>query len=293
MRIFLFFPMKDQETGLAIQEGFEALGHSVMAVEPDNQDAPEIFRDNGPFDLLLCSRSMELFDAVIKIKKRFNVKTACWNMDPRSPFEQWGPLCFLFEYVDYYFDSKEGGAIEARTWNKNSHFLPQGLQEKRYYPVTPTYEQRMTWNCQCLFIGNILKGFHDDRIELFRRIHSRGVNFIHLTNVYGNEHNAAVGCGLVNIGHSIFPELKNAYSVRNWKILGAGGVCLDIHHEGIESHFKGYVENYKSIEEATEKVRYILKHHKQYKEKALKGMHWARESQTYKHRCKQLLKVVK
>lgn len=294
MNVFLLYPFADLETGVAIKEAFEALNHKVCCVDAREQteDAFHIFTQ-GKFDLVLCCRDFACYEPVARMKKYDNnVITACWNNDPRKDILEWGPAMFLFEFVDYYFDKNEGQIEDFKEWNKNSYFLPQALNDKRFYPVKATELQKQRYTCEAGFIGNIIEPFHERRVELLQSI-NEVCYFKHMTDVHGYEHNCAVDCIKVNVSHSVNPEVSNSFTVRNWKILGAGGVGLDLYHEGGEGMFHGGIEFYKTIEEAPDKVRYILSHYDEYKDKALKARKYILKHGTYRNRIKDMLRIIR
>jgi len=298
MKILLCFPYSDGETGIAIKEGFENLGCKVVAVDAATQATALTMickKYEGDFDLLLCSRTLPLYEELVKIKKYFpKIKSAIWNPDIRVPIDVWGPMLYMFEFVDFYFDVNEGVVEEFRErWNKNSFFLPQGLHEKRYYPCLPTEAMKMEYSCDVGFIGNFVGGIHAGRRELMEAIvKMQKYTIKNFTNIYGENHNYVVGCSKINLCHSVYPEIKNSYSVRNWKILGAGGVCLDMWREGIEEFFNGYVWTYKGPEDIGKSLDKIMENYDEAKKKADEAVAWARESHTYTHRCEQMLEII-
>jgi len=291
MNILLLFPFEDNETGIAIKEAFEHHGHSVAGV--DAKDTPElsfdVFRQND-FDFVLCSRTAMLYEQIIRIKKHKNVPIAMWNMDTREDLNDWGPLLYAFEYVDYYFSIGEDYKQHLKH-GITSHHLKQGLHDRRYYPVHPTVNQYNKYRSETGFIGNIIQGMHKSRLELLQTINDN-FEFKSITGVYGPEHSAAVGSIKVNICDSMNPQIKNGFSVRNWKIIGAEGVFVERYREGIEDYYNGFSEHYKTNEEAIDKVKWILGSYDHYKKIAQKARRWALSSQCYKHRIKEMLKVV-
>lgn len=291
MNILLLFPFEDGETAVAIKEAFEHHGHSVCGV--DAKITPELsfteFR-KGDFDFVLCSRTIELYEQIVRIKKHKNVPIACWNMDTREDLMEWGPLLHMFEYVDYYFTIGEDYEQHLKH-GITAHHLKQGLHDRRYYPVSPTMNQYNKYASETGFIGNIIEGLHKSRLELLQAINDN-FQFKSINGVYGPEHSAAVGSIKVNICDSMNSHIKNSFSVRNWKVIGAEGVLIERYREGIEDYYNGFVESYKTNEEAVSKVKWILGSYDRYKKIAKKARRWALSSQTYKIRIKQMLKVV-
>ena len=292
MRVFILAPLQDDETFIAIKEAFENLKIECLAVDISrHEQAFEIMTANGRWDLLLCSRSMECYETVVKAKKYTKTKTACWNVDTRVPIERWGALLLLFQEVDYLFDVSEGQLEEWRKWNKKTYYLQQGLHDRKYYPVLPTYAEMEHYSCQVGFMGNLHPEIHSDRQRLLDLVGAEH-SLKKFSGVFGHQHNIAAGTCLINLCHSVYPEVKNSYSVRNWKILGAGGVGVDLYHEGIEKTFHKGIEHYKTIEEAPEVIKYMLKHYDRYRERAQRAHKWVLANATYTKRIAEMMRII-
>lgn len=296
MNILLAFPFADNRTGIAIKEGFEEAGHNVCCV--DAQEQPmllnTISREYGDdFNLLLCSRTNDLYEDVIKIKKRKkDIKTAIWNPDVRIPIESWGGMLHFFSFVDYYFDASEGMVEKMKEVNPNSHYLPQGIHRGQVRPMKPTELMKEKYGCDVGFIGNFVRGIHDDRALLMKAFEWNRFSLKRFEGIFGELHNYVVSCCKINLCHSVEPKIKNSYSVRNWQVLGAKGLGLDLYHEGIEETFHGGIYSYKTIEEAPEVADYILKNYDTCMKKVERAYNIAIQNDLYRNRCRQMLRII-
>jgi len=150
MRVLLLFPMADGQTGSAIKHAFEQLGHKVEFVDAKIEPLASFFTAEAfnP-DLVFCSRTVELTEQVVQIKRKFpNVKTCVWNVDTRHSINEWSHLFPLIRVCDYYFVVADKLIPQWRIINPNTHWLPQGLQDEVYdKPGTLTEEDRKKYAC--------------------------------------------------------------------------------------------------------------------------------------------------
>lgn len=296
-KVLLAFPMKDQETGIAIKEALEANKCKVTSLDADRQ-IKELFNEynmqDGDFDCVLMSRTVNFYDDMVRIKKYHGNKSKLivWNTDVRDSIEKWGRLLYMFGYADYYFDGCEGAIEEYRKKGIKAKYLPQGLDHRRYFPMKPTQWMKREYGCTVGFIGNIVQHIHHEREQFLRTLPQVGVQFKHFNKMYKDDHNYCVACSKVNLAMSIRPELKNYYSVRDWKILGAGGVLMERHHPGIEEYFNGYVTPYNDINDFLAKLQEIMNNYGEYEKKAKEAAKWVKKNHTYKHRIKEMLEIV-
>lgn len=296
-KVMLAFPMKDQETGIAIKEALESNDCETTVIDADRQ-LKELFHTynmmGGEFDIVLMSRTVNFYDDMVRIKKYHGDKSklVVWNTDVRDKIENWGRLLYMFGYADYYFDGCEGVIDEFKKKNIKARHLPQGLDHRRYFPMKPTEWMKREYGCVVGFIGNIVRGIHHEREQFLQTISASGVNFKHFSRMYKDDHNYCVACSMVNMAMSVRPELKNCYSVRDWKILGAAGVLMERHHPGIEEYFNGYVTPYTDVNDFMKKLTEITQNYDKYSEKAKEASKWVHENHTYTHRIKDMLEIV-
>lgn len=302
MRILLLFPMADRQTGPAIKYAFEQLGHEVMAVdaklEPGNSHAASLAFNP---DLVFCSRTKALTDQVMLIKKAFPKAVASvWNIDTRYSIERWEHLFPLIKAVDYYFVIESNLFKEWRELNVNTYWLSQGLQIEIYdKPHEITNEDRQRYVCDVCFCGTANWTRRSDRMPFLEAVEQAGFKLnrwgrgSEREKIYNEEHNKAVSLSKINLCISGHPNNEKNVSLRNYKILGAGGFALELYRKGIHEVFPAEVLHcYRTPEELVEKVRYWLDHEEERKEVAERGYKWVHENATYTHRMKTALEIM-
>ena len=296
MRVLLLFPAADGQTGSAINYAFRKLGHRVICV--DAKTHPD-FSSSSAYhfnpDLVFCSRTYQLTDEVEKIKKRFKDATICmWNVDSKINIYGWERLFPLVRLVDYYFVVEMTKIPEWKKINSNTYWLPQGVQNEVYNkPKEITDADKEKYACDISFAGrarswrkpflNAVNGMNIDfkRWGLSRR-----------SKIINEEHNKMVSMSKINLGCS-GPgaiELKGNISVRDYKIMGAGGFLLEFYKESLKDIFPlGTMATYTNPLNLIASIEYWLEHEKERKEIAERGYKWVHTNATYTHRIKMAL----
>lgn len=301
MRILLLFPMADRQTGPAIKYAFEQLGHEVRAVDA-RLDLGNSYLVASTFmpNLVLCSKMGALINEVNKIKERFKDITICmWHIDIRSNIKEHSHLFPLIKSCDYYFVVDTKAIPQWKEINPNTFWLPQGLQNEVYdKPKEIADDDRRKYSCDVSFAGGLRHSSHKHRGQYLEAIRQMGTELKLWgcrgnSQVYNEEHNKMVSLSKINLCCSAFPEKEQYTSVRNYKILGAGGFALELYREGIYKIFpENVIKCYISPEDLKEKVRYWLTHEKERKEIAEKGYKWVHANATYTHRIKKALEIM-
>ena len=301
MNVLLLFPMRDGQTGPAIKHAFEQLGHHVVAVDaklqPKDSYSASFYSD---FDLIFCSRTKELAEEVVKIKKRLpNAKACMWNVDTRYSLNEWGHLFPLIRACDYHFVVAYGLIPEWKEINPNTYWLPQGLRIEKYgKPKEISGPDRARYSCDISFAGDFTSPRHQHRAKFMVAIKQMDVDLKLWgcngnPKIYNEEHNKMVALSKINLGCSGWPENGKYSSVRNYKILGAGGFLLELYREGIYDIFPSdTIKCYSSPQDLIEKIRYWLDHRKAREEMAKRGYKWVHENATYTHRISQALEYM-
>lgn len=296
MKILLLFPMADGQTGPAIKYSFEKLGHTVKAVDAKLRpgDSYKTACEFKP-DLVFCSRTTALTEQVVKIKKKMNVIACTWNVDTRATVNSWTQLYSLIRASDYYFVVASRLIPEWRKINEKTFWLPQGLQDEIYRKPKKLDEKDIAkYKCEASFCGDIKASPHRFRPAFLNTIRKSNVNFKHWAGVYNEEHNKMAALSKVNIGLSGWPKNVACVSVRNYKLMGAGGFVLELYRAGLDQIFPlNIIDQYKNPEELVLKIKHWLSHEKERNEIADKGFHWVRENATYTHRIKMALDYMK
>lgn len=297
MKTLLLFPMADGQTGSAIKYAFEQLGHEVMAVDAkiesfNSYNTACHFMPN----LVFCSRTYQLTEEVKKIKDRFKDITICmWNVDTRTNINHWEHLFPLIKFIDYHFVPDTATIPRWREINPKTFWLPQGLQNEIYSkPKEIIKEDTKTFECEVSFAGRC-NGTHRWRIPYLDAIEKMGVKFRvwgcegH-SQVYDEEHNKMVSLSKINLCCSGWPENEKYTSVRNYKIMGAGGFVLELNRRGIGEVFPIDVFGcYETPSDLVNKIRYWLIHEGERKDFAERGYKWVHENATYTDRIKEAL----
>lgn len=298
MKVLLLFPMADGQTGPAIKYAFEQLGHEIRAVDARLQphDSYKVACDFKP-DLIFCSRTQALTWKVTEIKAKFKNAIACvWNVDTRHSINEWSHLFPLIRACDYYFVVADKLIPQWRIINPNTHWLPQGLQNEVYNkPGTLAGEDAKKYACDASFAGT-RTGHHKSRVPYLKAVEKMGIDFrqwgcLGVPRVYDEEHNKMVALSKINIACSGWPGNGKYSSVRNYKILGAGGFLLELEREGLYGLFPlNIFDCYWTPQELVEKVQYWMEHEKERREIAERGYKWVHENATYTHRIRDALK---
>lgn len=299
MRVLLLFPMSDLQTGNAIKKAFENLGHKVEAVDAklEPTKSSPTATDFKP-DLVFCSRTPWLIEHVKWIMLNMKVKTCIWNVDTRNTTEEWVMLYPFIRLVDYYFVPAKRLIPEWKTLNKNTYWLPQGLQDEVYHK--PDRKTNITFSkdeYEVSFAGSIT-GYHAWRVDYLDAVIRAGFHLkVHgcmgLPQVYNEEHNKMVAMSKINLGMSGWPQNESYVSVRNYKIMGAGGFLLERSGTGLFDIFpEGGLATYESPQDLVNMIQIFLKHEYARKKIAEVGHEWVHSRATYTHRIRKALKIM-
>ena len=301
MRVLLLFPMADLQTGNAIKYAFEQLGHEVMAVDAKRQphDSYNVACEFKP-DLVFCSRTQALTWKVSEIKAKFkNVITCTWNTDTRANINKYAHLFTLIESCDYYFVVDTKTIPQWKKINPNTFWLPQGVQNEVYdKPGKVTDEERARYSCDVSFAGGLKASAHKHRRQYVNAIEQMGVNLKLWgcrgnPQVYNEEHNKMVSLSKINLCCSAFPGNEKYTSVRNYKIMGAGGFILELYRTGIHDIFPNNIfDCYENPGDLAKKIRYWLSNEDEREMVAERAYKWVHENATYTHRIKTALEIM-
>lgn len=300
MKVLLLFPMADGQTGPAIKYAFKRLGHEVLAV--DAKTHPEFSHITaGEFrpDLVFCSRTKALIRQVEQIRQKSNPIICMWNTDTRPNINKYAHLFPLIKNCDFHFVPDAKTIPQWRRINSNTFWLPQGLQDEVYgRPKEITNEERTKYSCDVSFAGGLKHSAHKHRNQYLKAIEQMDVE-LKLWGcrgnplIYNEEHNKMVSQSKINLCCSAFPGNGQYTSVRNYKILGAGGFALELYREGINEIFpENIIKCYVDPEDLKEKVRYWLDHDEERRQIADMVYKWVHENATYTHRIRDALRYM-
>jgi spore maturation protein CgeB len=290
--------MADGQTGSAIKYAFEQLGHEVDYVDAKRMPLTSYSVSCGfKPDLMFCSRTKELTEQVAQIKRKFSTAVTCmWNVDTRASIDEWSHLYPLIKLCNYYFVVDAEFIPQWKELNRNTFWLPQGLQNEVYKkPGMITDADRSKYSCDISFAGSYVNFHGEFRPPFVNAVVAAGVNFKRwgckgTIKIYNERHNKMVSLSKINLAMSGWPNNVKYTSVRNYKILGAGGFMLEFCRERLYEIFpEDTLRCYTSPEDLVEKVHYWLDHEEERKEIAERGHAWVHANATYTHRIKTAL----
>ena len=249
MKVLLVFPQQDGQTGLFIKKSFVQLGCDVRVV--DAKVEPQItFSVANSFqpDLIFCSRTIELISQIQAVRTFLpNTKIVCWNVDKRDDVREFGSQLFqLFGMMDILYTVGLGnvGDYERLLPNITVKHLQQGCDPETHHREDLTIEDRERYGCDVVFAGSVDQYNHTNRGELIRFLSGRSEFDLGIysdeynTFITDSEHNKACQCAKIVLGHNGWPNVPVSMSVRDYKIMGAGGFLLTEYCQGIEDWFR-------------------------------------------------------
>ena len=111
--------------------------------------------------------------------------------------------------------------------------------------------------------------------------------------VFNEDHNKMVALSKINLCLSGWAENETCTSVRNYKILGAGGFALEFYREGMHDLFPlGTIVYYSDIKSLKRRIIYWLLHDETRNNRAFKSHKWVHANATYTHRIKKALEYM-
>jgi len=298
MKVFLVFPMADGQTGPAIKHAFEQLGHEIISVDARLQ-TNKIYETYQEFksDLVFCTKTPEVTNQIRNIKQKFNPIICMWNPDARKSIDNWASLFPLIKLVDFHFVVDINLIDDWKKLNPNTFWLPQGLQDEIYNrPKIITKIDIKKYSCDVSFCGDRIGSYHKFRDKYLIPIENMKINFKHWTGIYNEEHNKMVSLSKINLGcsGSNNAKIRTSVSVRDYKIIGAGGFLLTDSGGGLDKIFpceghKKILDYYNSPNDLIKKIKFWLPKNEERKKIAERGYEWIHKNATYVHRIKSAL----
>lgn len=303
MRVLLLFPMKDQQTGLFIEHALKELGLHVVT-----HDSRTRWKGRIPFlvnkvkpDLVLCNREPGLYKHIQKVKEmKPRPKLVMWNLDKRHRVEDFGPdLLILFNTVDVLYTIALGDILKYKRLCPDTEIkhLQQGIDPSVHHTEILTDNDHEKYHCDIMFAGSF-SSVHKGRVELFDYLLKSGLRikrFGGKNAIFDADHNKACQCAKICLGHNGVAHVAVSMSVRDYKIMGAGGVLLTEWCPGIDEWFtcndtgRPMCYTYKSKEECVEKIHYILNNYDEAQEIAINAQKEVHTRHRYIDRVRQIL----
>ncbi|KKM03505.1 hypothetical protein LCGC14_1773790 [marine sediment metagenome] len=295
MNIVLGFPMQDQQSGLYVKEGFEELGHTVVAVN-DPRVAPgadqilEMVDTHKP-DFVFLAKDVRYNKVVEELSKK--VLTVMWNFDVRYDINTFlnanGPM---YNHCHLKFTIGKGNLDKYEVAGVNDiYWLSEGLSPTWHRTELLEYKDTFVYTADVAFAGSDLT-IHNGRHEILEALRKENsFEFEHWTNVFNRDHNKMCQCTKINIGHSGWPNVELSMSARDYRIMAAGGFLLTNHVEGIEDWFEvgKMCDTYRSTEECLEKIKYYLEHEDERKAIAKYGQKVVHEKHKFSDRLREVI----
>ena len=234
MKVLLLFPMRDRQTGLFIQRAMKQLG--VAVITHDSRTGlkariPALVRKHKP-DFLLCNREHGLYKYMKKVRDmKPRPRLILWNFDKRQRLEEFGlDLLNLFKTMDTLYTVALGEVPQYRRLCPDTviKHLQQGIDPLVHRTEVLTNSDHEKYDCDLMFAGSITS-VHSGRIKLFDFLSKTGYQIKHYSGkmaVFDAEHNKACKCAKICLGHNGWPYHEVSMSVRDYKIMGAGGVLV-------------------------------------------------------------------
>jgi len=303
MKILLLFPMADGQTGPAIQKAFENLGHNVLAIDAKKHlgGIYSVARHWRP-DLIFCSRTKELAVHIAHIKGDMvpGPKVCMWNVDTRANIDEWSHLFPLVRLCDYHFIVDTGIMSEWEKINPKTFCVHQGLQDDLYAkPYKVAVADVREYACDVSWAGNLDAPIHKFRKPFIKAVEGMGIKFKKWgcegkPKLYGETFNIMTSLSRINLGLSAVPENGNNVSVRDYKIMGAGGFLLELYRKGIHNQFPADIfDHFNTPASLVLKIEHYLRQDRMRKDMAERGYYWVRANATYTHRIKEMLYIMK
>jgi len=297
MKLVLGFPQADKQTGVYVKEGFEELGHDVVAVN-DPRVSPtspqEILSlvDTHKPDFVFLAKDPRYNSVVEELASK--VLTVMWNVDARYDIKIFLDTCGpLYKHCHLKFTIEQGNLdAYGQAGVSDIYWLSEGIAPKWHFKSgVPTTVDHIKYYCDVAFAGSITN-IHEGREEVIRTIRqsSDAFDFVHFQGVFNLEHNKMCQAAAINLGHSGWPKVRLSMSARDYRVMGAGGFLLTNHVDGIEEWFEvgKMCDTYRTPAECVEKIKFYLDHPKLRKDIAQYGM----EQMHLKHKFSDRLKIV-
>ena len=298
MNIVLGFPMIDKQTGVYIQEGFEELGHNIVAVndprvQPGAKQILNLVDAHKP-DFVFLAKDVRYNDIIEELSKK--VFTVMWNVDVRYDINIFlSANGSMYDHCHLKFTIEKGNLDKyLKMGVENIFWLSEGISPIWHCPENISANDKFMYEADVAFAG-LNTDLHDGRSELLKALENSSFDYEYYNNVFNREHNKMCQLSKINIGQSGWPKVELSMSARDYRIMGAGGFLLTNHVEGIENWFEigKMCDIYNSPEECLEKIQYYLDHEDERKAMATYGMKVVHEKHKFSDRLKIVIEKVK
>lgn len=300
----LLMPFKDGQTGLFWKRAFKRAKIKFCAVD-SRENITTIYPKIQSFkpDVIITGKEGSLQFVIPYVKhKHPEIQIWCINPDVRNSVNDFTPAVKeIFKCVDVFMIKTLGMIPEYKGLYPHSkvYWLPQSVDIQTYHNKYKRFNPKKL-ACSVSFIGNTGFGYETPaggRRRLLPFIKKHVAEFKHYGNKnpkYDDAHNHIVMSSKINIGHCGYAYIDGANSVRDMKIMAAGGFLLTERVKNTHPIFRdGYhwVE-YVGVHDCVDKINYYLRRPEERKKIAKRGYDAVVKYHTYDVRLQEMLKLV-
>lgn len=197
--------------------------------------------------------------------------------------------------ADIVFSTDGGHDKEFKEYGINHYTLRQGI----YHPEAVRGEPVFDTKARIGFIGAVYSWMWPYREKMVRFLQNTyGSDFGHFGQDGMIRHqrlNNLIATLDIVVGDSVYSP--NYWSNRIYEMIGRGAFLIHPYIEGIEKEFEPYKHfipyNYGDFDGLKKKIDYYLDHPEKRRKISDAGMKHCIKYHTYKHRCEELIKVLK
>jgi len=295
MNILLVCPMKDEQSGMFLQNSLIQLKHRVayfdwrhIVEEKGVKNMNKILIDSVEQlkpELILIIKGVGITGETIKrLKEKHKTNIVGWIFDVTlgGTFIKDVPQYInMIKELDTFYTIDADAINELKKLKVNAKWLTQGCFPKIHKePVYNSIQQRK-WGTDIVFLGSV-GSIHLERDKFLKRLHDEGYPYKIYGNVYYpknqeptwvkdhhtgyeaiNEHHSLIcATSKIIIGLDGWTDRKYSWSFRLYKTLCANGFYLTKYTKGMEDIFKigEHLDTFKTEEEMVKKIDYYLTH---------------------------------
>jgi len=319
LNVLICCPMKDGQSGVFMHDTLIEMGHSVAffdwrvigeakGADGMNKELIGAIEKLSP-DITIIAKGLGITaDTIKQMREIHDHYIVGWMFDcTLGPHEIYDVPDYVefAKSLDTYYAFSQNNVENLGRIGINTKLLPQANYHNDYYPDVVNSIQKRKWGADIVFIGNV-GGLHPNRDRVLNRIYEEGfdlklygeVLFPENTEpeyvkdchsgyaVYGDQHNKVVACSKIVLGLDAFPDREGSWSVRIYKVMGAGGFYLTTHTKGIEKMFVPgeHLETYKDDDELISKIVKYLTNDEEREKIAEQGRKEVEENHTQRQR---------
>lgn len=322
INVLVCCPMEDGQSGVFMHDTLIKMGHNVAyfdwrkigqtkGIQGMNQELIDAVKILKP-DITIIAKGLGIYaDTIDKIRSVHDHYIVGWMFDCTLGQHE---ISEVKDYVDFakkldtYYVFSQDNVEKLAEIGINTKLLRQANYHDDYCPEIVNSVQKKKWGADVVFIGNV-GGLHPNRDRILNRIYDEGfdlklygqVLFPEGTEpdyvkdchtgyaVYGDQHNKVVACSKIVLGIDAFPDRDGSWSLRLYKVMGAGGFYLNTRTKGIEMFSdKACLATYGDEDELIEKIIYYLQNDDEREKIAITG----KEEIDENHRQEQRLQVI-